>query len=109
MAMMGSRLPERRPADFYATDRRLTLRFPSPFLRGEPTVLELEDEERSLPWRHEVVASHEEAFKLELRGLYESIAEGKAPLTSGEEARYDVALCVALVRAAQTRREAARR
>jgi len=94
---------------FYAPDRRMILRFPSPFLRSEPTILELEDEERGLPWRHEVVASHEEAFKLELRGFYESMTEGKAPLTSGEEARYDVAFCVALVKAAQTRREAARR
>src|SRR5207245_1893114 len=73
---------------FYAPDRRMILRFPSPFLRSEPTILELEDEERGLPWRHEVVASHEEAFKLELRGFYESMTEGKAPLTSGEESRY---------------------
>ena len=94
---------------FYATDRRLILRFPSPFLRSEPTVLELEEEDRGMPWRHEVVASHEEAFKLELRGFYESVAEGKKPVNSGEEARHDVALCVALVRAAQTRRDAARR
>ena len=94
---------------FYATDRRLILRFPSPFLRSEPTVLELEEEDRGMPWRHEVVASHEEAFKLELRGFYESVAEGKKPINSGEEARHDVALCVALVRAAQTRRDAARR
>src|SRR5207244_2449139 len=47
---------------FYAPDRRMVLRFPSPFLRSEPTVLELEDEEGGMPWRHEVVASHDEAF-----------------------------------------------
>src|SRR5437867_3308990 len=34
---------------FYATDRRLILRFPSPFLRSEPTVLELEEEDAALP------------------------------------------------------------
>ena len=90
---------------FYAPDRRMTLRFPSPFLRSEPTILELEDEERGMPWRHEVVASHEEAFKLELRGFYESVAEGKKSINPGEEAREDIALCVALVKAAQMRRE----
>ena len=89
---------------FYAPDRRMVLRFPSPFLRSEPTVLELEDEEGGMPWRHEVVASHDEAFKLELCAFYESVTGRRAPITSGEDARHELELAIALIKTAATRR-----
>src|SRR5207245_5211436 len=89
---------------FYAPDRRMVLRFPSPFLRSEPTVLELEDEEGGMPWRHEVVASHDEAFKLELCGFYESVTGRRGPITSGEDARHELELAIALIKTASTRR-----
>ena len=88
---------------FYASDRRMVLRFPSPFLRSEPTVLELEDQVGGMPWHHEVVASHEEAFKLELAHFHESVVHGRAPVTSGEDAKRDIELAIAVVKAAATR------
>ena len=49
---------------FYAPDRRLTLAFPSPFLRSAPTLLTLEGGEAGTPrsWQTEEITSYEESF-----------------------------------------------
>jgi predicted dehydrogenase len=84
---------------FYAPDRRLTLSFPSPFLRSVPTLLH--DEGGASPssraWRNEQVVSYAESFKEELIHFHDCITAKRPPLTSGEDALRDIALCEAVV------------
>jgi predicted dehydrogenase len=90
----------------YGPDRRLTLSFPSPFLRNEPTLLEIEDGELDGPASRttQEVTSYESGFKRELVAFHESIVGGAIPPTSGDDGVRDVALCEAIVRAAETGR-----
>jgi predicted dehydrogenase len=87
---------------FYADDARATLTFPSPFLRNMPTRLVLEGGEIGLSssWRREHVASYDEAFKRELVELHAAVTEDREPRTPGADGLKDVALCLAIARAA---------
>jgi predicted dehydrogenase len=84
---------------FYAPDRRLTLSFPSPFLRSMPTLLKVEGGDPSSPqaWSSEQVVSYAESFKEELIHFHDCVTSGRPPLTSGEDALGDIALCEAIV------------
>ena len=86
---------------FYGPDARATLRFPSPFLRNEPTVLVREGGEVGTPsgWRTVQTVSYEEAFKRELIEFDAAVHEGRAPRTDGEDGLRDVLLCQAIARA----------
>jgi predicted dehydrogenase len=91
---------------FYASDRRLTLSFPSPFLRSMPTLLAIDGGEPPSPraWSNTQVVSYAESFKEELMHFHDCIITGQAPLTSGEDALRDIALCEAVVDAHLSRR-----
>jgi predicted dehydrogenase len=84
---------------FYAPDRRLTLSFPSPFLRSMPTLLKVEGGEplSSGAWRNDAVVSYAESFKEELIHFHDCVTGARPPLTSGEDALCDIALCEAVV------------
>jgi predicted dehydrogenase len=86
---------------FYGPDARSTLRFPSPFLRNEPTLLEREGGEPGTPnaWRSVQTVAYEEAFKRELVEFHAAVCEGRAPRTDGEDGLRDVLLCQAIARA----------
>ena len=88
---------------FYAADRRLRLRFPSPFLRNAPTELVIEGGTVGSPrsWATHEVVEYEEAFKLELIEFADSIAEHRAPRTTAEDGLADVELCVEIIEAMQ--------
>jgi predicted dehydrogenase len=83
----------------YAPDRRLRLAFPSPFLRNEPAVLEMQggDLASARSWRTEEVVSHESGFKRELAAFHECAVTGAAPPTSGLDGLADIALCQAII------------
>jgi predicted dehydrogenase len=83
----------------YAPDRRLCLSFPSPFLRNEPAVLEIEggDSASARSWRTEETVSYESGFKRELAAFHESVVSGRAPVTSGRDGLRDIALCEAII------------
>lgn len=83
----------------YAPDRRLRLAFPSPFLRNEPAVLEIEggDAASARSWRTEEVVSYESGFKRELAAFHQSAVSGAAPATSGLDGLRDIALCQAII------------
>jgi predicted dehydrogenase len=85
---------------FYGPDERATLRFPSPFLRNEPTVLVREGGDAGTPnaWRTVQTVSYDEAFKRELVEFHAAVHEGRAPRTDGEDALRDVLLCQAIAR-----------
>jgi len=84
---------------FYSPDRRLTLAFPSPFLRSMPTLL-IRDEGVAHSPRGTVtqeIVSFEESFKQELIHFEECVRTGRTPVTSGNDALRDIALCEAVV------------
>jgi len=83
----------------YAPDRRLRLTFPSPFLRNEPAVLEIEAGAGSTgrSWRTEEVTGYESGFKNELVAFHDSIVTGQPPPTSGRDGLRDVILCQAII------------
>jgi predicted dehydrogenase len=86
---------------FYGPDQRATLRFPSPFLRSEPTTLVVEggDVGTAHSWKTVHTVSYEEAFKRELVELHDAIRAGRPARTDGEDGLRDVLLCQAIARA----------
>ena len=89
----------------YAPERRLTLSFPSPFLRSAPTLLMLEGGEMdsARAGRPKRTTSYAESFRQELVHFHECVTTGARPLTSAHDALRDIALCQAIVAAHRTR------
>jgi predicted dehydrogenase len=89
----------------YGPDQRVTLSFPSPFLRSAPATVELVDGEIGTTASRSVneVVSYESAFKLELRAFHYHVVSGTEPATNAEDALHDLALCEAIIRFLQTR------
>ena len=52
-------------AHFYGSEERVHIRFPSPYLRNEPTPVEIERMDGDELHVTRFIASYEEAFKLE--------------------------------------------
>jgi predicted dehydrogenase len=90
---------------FYSPEKRLTLAFPSPFLRSMPTLLITEDGEADSPrsTRTEEVASYRESFKEELIHFHECVTGRLEPITSGRDTLRDIALCESIVAAHRAR------
>jgi len=88
----------------YAPDRRVTLSFPSPFLRGEPAVLAIEGGEAGTArsWRTEETVSYESGFRAELAAFHDGATGGAAPVTSGRDGLRDIALCQAIIECHRT-------
>src|SRR6266566_8289915 len=84
---------------FYSPERRVTLSFPSPFLRSMPTLFISEDGEDSSPrsTRTEEITSYRESFKEELIHFHDCFTSGREPVTSGRDSLHDIALCEAIV------------
>jgi predicted dehydrogenase len=83
----------------FGLDRRVSLTFPSPFLRNEPATLTVEGGEpgAARSWRTEEVAGYESGFKRELEAFRSCVVTGTTPVTSGRDGLADVALCQAII------------
>jgi predicted dehydrogenase len=90
----------------YAPDRRVTLSFPSPFLRSEPAILEVEAGEAGTARSHvsHEITSYESGFKRELIAFHDCVTNGTRPVTSGADAMRDIALCQAIIESYRTGR-----
>jgi predicted dehydrogenase len=88
----------------YAPDKRVTLNFPSPFLRSAPTLLEIEggDAGTARAWHTEEITSYDSAFKAELLAFHDCVVSGRAPITNAEDALHDIAICQSIIRSFQT-------
>lgn len=84
---------------FLATDGRVEVHFPSPFLKSVPTTVVVETMEDGVYTRREHHVNYEEAFKQELLHFHECITTGAPPLTDGAEGRADVAQAIAMFNA----------
>jgi predicted dehydrogenase len=90
---------------FYSPERRLTLSFPSPFLRSAPTILvsEAGTPGTTHSWRNEEITSYEESFKRELVHFHECVTTGRTPTTSAADSIHDLSLCEAVVHVHRSR------
>jgi predicted dehydrogenase len=88
-----------------ASDGRVTLSFPSPYLRNAPTALSIEggDPGETTSWRRDEVTSFESGFKRELIAFYDAVTTGAPLLTDGADSVRDIAMCQAIIRCVQTR------
>ncbi|MDQ3810922.1 MAG: hypothetical protein M3336_11580 [Chloroflexota bacterium] len=84
---------------FYASDGRVHIRFPSPYLRNEPTAIEIERMDGDELQVTRVIASYEEAFKLELLHLHECVVERKEPITNAAGFRTDLRVLTQIAQA----------
>jgi predicted dehydrogenase len=84
---------------FYSPNRRLTLSFPSPFLRSAPTTLlsETGTPGTASSTRSEEITSFEESFKRELIHFHECATTGSTPTTSAADTIRDIALCESII------------
>ena len=91
---------------FYAPDRRISLSFPSPFLRSAPTVISVEagDPGSARSSASEEITSYESSFKRELVAFHGAIVDGAPVATPGRDAMRDIALCEAIIECARTGR-----
>ncbi len=85
---------------FYAPSDRVTLRFPSPFLRNEPTDLLVEGMDNGASRETRITVSYEEAFKLELLHFHACVTQDQAVATTAADARQDLVILQAIARAA---------
>lgn len=90
----------------YAPDRRVTLSFPSPFLRNEPTILEIEagDSGTAQSLVSQEITSYESGFKRELIAFHDAVTNGTRPVTPGTDGMADIALCQAIIESSRTGR-----
>jgi predicted dehydrogenase len=79
---------------FYSPTSRLTIAFPSPFLRSMPTTLVVEggDPGTTHSWETREVVGYEEAFKRELVEFHECVTLGRDPHTPGHDGLRDLVL-----------------
>jgi len=86
----------------YAPSARLTISFPSPYLRNAPTPVTLEEQDEESTWERELVVSYDEAFRRELVHFHACVVDGAPPRTGAADARRDIEVAQAIVRASRS-------
>jgi predicted dehydrogenase len=76
------------------------IRFPSPYIKYAPTLVETTEQEGDALVQRTITASYEEAFRRELEHFYTCIVEGREPTTSGRDSVEDVRLQIDIIKAA---------
>ncbi len=79
---------------FYGSGGRAELRFPAPLLFRQPTKLVIEQPHRVISPR----VPNGEPFQRELVHFFRCVAQGRKPLTDGEDAVRDLQLCEAIAK-----------
>jgi predicted dehydrogenase len=88
--------------EVYGSRERVLVSFPSGFSIGLPTEVTVQGiEGNGIPWKKNVVVSHESSFLRELVHFHECVVQGKRPETPGDEAVADIALVRDIVLAAR--------
>jgi predicted dehydrogenase len=90
----------------FSPTRRVTLSFPSPFLRNEPTVLKIDEGDGMGPRstsQHQIT-SFESPFKRELLAFHAAVATGTPIATPGTDGLRDILLCERIIESFQTHR-----
>ncbi len=83
----------------YAPSSRVTISFPSPYLRNAPTPVTVEEQDEASTWERELLVSYDEAFRRELVHFHDCVVKGTTPHTDALDARRDIEVAQAIVRA----------
>ncbi|MFN8591785.1 MAG: Gfo/Idh/MocA family oxidoreductase [Thermomicrobiales bacterium] len=83
---------------FHASDGRVMIRFPSPYLRNAPTMVDIERMHGEELQVTRLTASYEEAFKRELLELDDCIRTGRTPRTDGPGFRQDLEVLIEIAK-----------
>ncbi len=83
---------------FYASDGRVLIRFPSPYLRNAPTLIDLERMHGDELQVTRFTTSYEEAFKRELLEFDDCVRTGRTPRTDGPGFRQDLEVLTEIAR-----------
>jgi predicted dehydrogenase len=87
--------------DFIADTSRISLQFPSPYLRTTPVTLEEQNTgENNELLESQITVSHETSFKREIKHFYDIVVHSVPPITNHEDAVADLILIDRLVRKA---------
>jgi predicted dehydrogenase len=84
---------------FYASDGRVSILFPSPYLRNAPTLVETERMDGEELQQTRLTVSYEEAFKQELLEFDDCVRTGRTPRTAGPGFRHDLEVITEIARA----------
>ncbi|KAH6690669.1 myo-inositol 2-dehydrogenase [Plectosphaerella plurivora] len=77
----------------YGQEKRVTIKYDSPYVKGLPITVQVEElNEHGEVQRREVLSSYEDAYTAELQELHECLRSGKQIKTTLEDARQDMAL-----------------
>ena len=76
------------------------IRFPSPYVKYAPTLVETTDQEGDALAQRTITVSYEEAFRRELEHFYGCIVDGQQAITPGREGVEDVRLQIDIIKAA---------
>ena len=83
----------------YGRDTIVEIGFPNPFVPYAPTTVTIRSNEDGAPVRKEIPVSHQEAFRREWEHFHQCVGDGSPPRTSLADARADVELAIAMIRA----------
>jgi predicted dehydrogenase len=83
---------------FYASDGRVLIRFPSPYLRNAPTLVDVERMHGEELQVTRFTTSYEEAFKRELLEFDDCVRTGRTPRTDGQGFRQDLEVLTEIAR-----------
>ncbi|KAF1985021.1 NAD(P)-binding protein [Aulographum hederae CBS 113979] len=77
----------------YGEDKRVHISYPSPYVKGLPIVVKVDElNEFGEMTSREVLSSYEDAYTTELQELYQCVVEGKEIKTTTEDALMDLKL-----------------
>jgi predicted dehydrogenase len=82
-----------------ACERRVSIGFPSPYLRNVPTLLQTEEGDPDSPGSRatDEIIAFESSFRRELIAFHEAATGGVEPPTNGRDSLRDVALCQSII------------
>lgn len=87
----------------YAGSALMSIKFPWPYLKNAPTVVHVNENEPGsmINAQKQIVGGYNEAYKSQWQHFYDCVANGAAPITSGEDARNDILLAHEIIKAVQ--------
>ena len=80
----------------FGRDQTIRILFPHPYLKNQPTVVEVIENENGAFIEKKISASCEEAFRAELKHFYTCVMTRQRPITDVREGRRDVELMAAM-------------
>jgi predicted dehydrogenase len=82
----------------FGVDQTIRIIFPNPFLKNEPTVVEVIENDNGAFVEKKITASYDEAFRAQLKHFYKCVMNREKPLTDVLEGKSDVELMAAMFR-----------